>query len=77
MALTLHTQRDAIIGALPPPPGVIPDFDHPESAWYQNVIAIAVLFPLATIVLCLRLYTRVILVRYTGSDDCKLLCYRS
>ncbi|KAH8591908.1 hypothetical protein B0O99DRAFT_744136 [Bisporella sp. PMI_857] len=69
MGLILKTERDEIVGSLPPPPGVIPDFEHPESRGYQVIIAIAVLFPLATLFLVLRIYTRAIIVRNVGSDD--------
>ncbi|KAH8595300.1 hypothetical protein B0O99DRAFT_572012 [Bisporella sp. PMI_857] len=69
MGLMLKTERDEIVGSLPPPPGVIPDFEHPESRGYQVIIAIAVLFPLATLFLVLRIYTRAIIVRNVGSDD--------
>ena len=75
MGLILQTLRAEIVGALPPPPGVIPDFEHPASRGYQIVIATAILYPLATFILCLRLYTRAILVRSMGSDDCKSLFY--
>ncbi|KAH9207135.1 hypothetical protein DL95DRAFT_238186, partial [Leptodontidium sp. 2 PMI_412] len=58
-----------IIGASPPPPGVIPNFKNPESQGYRVTLTIAILFPLATIVLLLRLYTRIIIVRKVGIDD--------
>ena len=74
MGLVLNTAREEIVGALPPPPRVIPDFEHPESLGYRVVIATAVLFSLATFVLCLRIYTRAKIVCYMGSDDCKLPC---
>ncbi|KAG4434880.1 hypothetical protein IFR05_009640 [Cadophora sp. M221] len=69
MGPVLKTTRDAIIGALPPLPGVIPNFKNPESQAYRVTISIATLFPLATIVLLLRLYTRIVIVRNVGIDD--------
>ncbi|KAH8704331.1 hypothetical protein GQ44DRAFT_732480 [Phaeosphaeriaceae sp. PMI808] len=69
MGSILKTERENIVGASLPPPGVIPDFEHPESCAYKLIIANSVLFPLATLVVILRIYTRVILVRYMGSDD--------
>ncbi|KAH6704130.1 hypothetical protein BKA61DRAFT_183176 [Leptodontidium sp. MPI-SDFR-AT-0119] len=69
MSPVLKTLRDAIIGASPPPPGVIPNFKNPESQGYRVTLTIAILFPLATIVLLLRLYTRIIIVRNVGIDD--------
>jgi hypothetical protein len=77
MGLILNTAREEIIGASPPPPGVIPDFEHPESVGYRVVIATAILLPLTTVVVCLRIYTRVKIVSYMGSDDCKLRRYSS
>jgi hypothetical protein len=65
--------RQEVVGAMPPPPGVIPNFEHPESRGNQVVVTIAVLLPLATLVLSLRLYTRRMIVRTMGSDDCKFL----
>ncbi|KAH9216512.1 hypothetical protein DL95DRAFT_407493 [Leptodontidium sp. 2 PMI_412] len=61
--------RQEVVGAMPPPPGVIPNFEHPESRGNQVVVTIAVLLPLATLVLSLRLYTRRMIVRTMGSDD--------
>jgi len=75
MGLILNIERGAIVGALPPPPGVIPDFEHPESRGHLVVLATAILLPIATFILGLRVYTRVVLVRYLGSDDCKLMLY--
>jgi hypothetical protein len=74
MGFILKAERDGIMGTLPPPPGVNPNFENPESQGYRVVLAIAILFPLATIVLFLRVYTSVVIVRNFGTDDCKLLC---
>ncbi|KAH6699877.1 hypothetical protein BKA61DRAFT_209840 [Leptodontidium sp. MPI-SDFR-AT-0119] len=53
----------------PPPPGVIPNFKNPDSQGYRVTLAIAIMFPLATILLLLRLYTRIVIVRRVGIDD--------
>ncbi|KAH9216140.1 hypothetical protein DL95DRAFT_460432 [Leptodontidium sp. 2 PMI_412] len=58
-----------IVGALPPPPGVIPDFEHAESSGYQVNIVVAILFPLVTLVVALRIYIRAMIVRNVGTDD--------
>jgi hypothetical protein len=76
MGSILKTEREEIVGALPPPPGVIPNFEHPESRRNRNVVAMAILLPLATLVLALRLYIRRVIVRSMGSDDCKLLYFQ-
>ncbi|KAH7418896.1 hypothetical protein BKA64DRAFT_655508 [Cadophora sp. MPI-SDFR-AT-0126] len=69
MSPVLNTERDGIIGAFPPPLGVIPNFKNPDSQGYRVTLAIAIMFPLATIVLILRLYTRIVIVRKVGIDD--------
>ncbi|KAH6714832.1 hypothetical protein BKA61DRAFT_343667 [Leptodontidium sp. MPI-SDFR-AT-0119] len=69
MGFILKAERDGIVGVLPPPPGVIPNFENPESQGYRVILTIAILFPLATIVLLLRVYTRVVIVRNVGIDD--------
>ncbi|KAH8660810.1 hypothetical protein BGZ60DRAFT_530816 [Tricladium varicosporioides] len=69
MDLILKIKRDKIVGTISPPPGVIPDFEHPESRRHQVIVANAVLFPLATLVVILRIYTRAMIVRNVGSDD--------
>ncbi|KAI0097508.1 hypothetical protein GGR51DRAFT_578051 [Nemania sp. FL0031] len=45
--------------ALPPPPGVTSNFDHPDSLKRLNNIAIGVAIPILTIVFGLRVYTRI------------------
>ena len=74
MYLILRNERSEIVGASPPPPGVVPNFEHPESRGHLIILVTAILLPIATFVLALRIYTRVALVRYLGSDDCKLIC---
>ncbi|KAH9204897.1 hypothetical protein DL95DRAFT_376665 [Leptodontidium sp. 2 PMI_412] len=59
----------ALLAPSPPPPGVIPNFKNPDSQGYRGTLAIAIMFPLATIVLLLRLYTRIVIVRKVGIDD--------
>lgn len=75
MGLILNIERGGIVGALPPPPGVVPDFEHPESRGHLVIIATAILLPITTFVLALRIYTRVVIARYLGSDDCNIICY--
>lgn len=69
-------------GAGPPPPGVIPAFDNPESIGYRLVI-VASVFPAVTgLFLFLRLYTAAFILRKWHIDDCaftlstQLLCGR-
>ncbi|KAH6668390.1 hypothetical protein B0J14DRAFT_675210 [Halenospora varia] len=61
--------RQEIVGVLPPPPGVSPDFEHPESIGYRLVIVTAIFLPLASVVVALRIYTRRVIVHAIGYDD--------
>jgi len=62
---------NATAGALPPPPGVTPNFTNPESIAYRIIIA-SVLGPVITIPICIvRLYTKKYILRNVGYDDCE------
>lgn len=57
------------VGAMPPPPGVTPNFDNPESIAHRVIIA-SVLGPVIAIPFCLlRLYTKQWILRQVGWDD--------
>lgn len=59
------------VGAFPPPPGVLPNFEDPESIAYRVIIA-AVLGPaIALPIFGVRLYTRQCILRNVGYDDCE------
>ncbi|KAH6701258.1 hypothetical protein BKA61DRAFT_582348 [Leptodontidium sp. MPI-SDFR-AT-0119] len=73
MNSALKTERERVIGALPPPFRVVPNFNHPKSQGNRIIIAIAILLPLATFVLSLRIYTKRMIVRTLGSNDFLLL----
>lgn len=66
-------QRQALLDgpALPPPPGVIPQFDDPPN---MKTLAMAVeitCFLLSTITLCIRMYTRIFIFRrLSWGADC-------
>jgi hypothetical protein len=61
---------EQIVGLLPPPPGVMPNFDHPDSIAYRLVIATTVCLVASTAVLLLRLYTKRFIVHTLGTEDC-------
>jgi hypothetical protein len=62
-----------VAGAMPAPPGVIANFDNPESIAHR-VIIISALGAVIAIPICLvRLYTKRAILRTFGWDDCKLL----
>ena len=58
-----------MVGMMPPPPGVIPDFYHTTSVQISFMAVFGVTFALATIALILRFYTRVFVVKSVGLDE--------
>lgn len=56
------------VGVMPPPPGVTPDFDGGSYLQDTIVIVYSTTFALATILLALRLYTGIALLRKLGLD---------
>jgi hypothetical protein len=60
-----------VVGAMPAPPGLIANFDNPESIAHR-VIIISVLGAVIAIPICLvRLYTKRAILRTFGWDDCE------
>lgn len=57
--------------AAPPPPGVTPNFDNPEGSEYEIYSISIALCLTATLTLMGRLYTRAVILRAVGLDDCK------
>jgi hypothetical protein len=66
--------RDEIVGALPPPAGVSPNFNDPESVGYIVIVTNTIFLPLASLILALRIYTRRVIVGGIYIDDCKYPC---
>ena len=60
------------IGALPPPPGVIPNFADPYSITKAALAATIVFLILTTITTGIRCYTKLFIIRKHGWDDCQL-----
>lgn len=58
-----------VVGLMPPPPGVVPDFYHTTPVQVSFIAVFAVSFALATIALLLRVYTRVLVVKSVGLDE--------
>ena len=63
----------SVIGLMPPPPGVVPDFNtsHITSTQLSFIIAYSVTLALAAVALALRLYTRISICKAFGLDDGK------
>ena len=61
-----------IVGAMPPPAGVTPDFSGRRTELQDKTIVIfSVMTALSSVFILLRVYTRVFLVKTFGLDDCK------
>jgi hypothetical protein len=65
------TEFYEISGVIPPPPGVKPNFEYPDSIGYRIIIASVVCWWSATLVLFLRLHTRRNVIHIIGAEDCK------
>ncbi len=60
----------ATVPAAPPPPGVVSDFVDPPYIGTSFVIINTVFMILAILAVTVRIYTRVVIVRGFGVDDC-------
>lgn len=72
LAVRMSGQR-SIVGATAPPPGVTPDFEHPQDVLHtvnlvSQILAIAIVTP----VVGLRLWARWRISPHFLLDDCKL-----
>ena len=63
----------ATIPLAPPPPGVTPNFvDPPNRAWWIYVTTALCLF-VTTLVVALRFYSKIFVVKQMAKDDCIVL----
>jgi hypothetical protein len=60
------------IGAMPPPPGVVPNFDDPPSLALASTAASIALAVFSTCFVALRFYTTLGITRVRGISDRKL-----
>lgn len=66
-------QPTMVVGALPPPPGIVPNFVDPYSI-ADTAKAVSVLFVvLTTLTTAIRLYTKFCIFKAHGWADC--MCY--
>ena len=62
----------SIVGALAPPPGVTPNFEHPQGSIKKyNVVAYALGVPVITIFVAVRLYVKAYIIRAIHPEDCE------
>ncbi|KAI9844431.1 MAG: hypothetical protein M1838_002189 [Thelocarpon superellum] len=65
--------RDALVGVVPPPPGVTADLEHPAFNGGRLIIINAVFMPIAVVCVAIRIFTRFHIIRAIGWDDYALL----
>ncbi len=65
-----HASPD-IIGSLPPPPGVIPNFIDPPKTQAGIIVVVAVGLLLTTVCVCIRVWTKVRITKKVEWEDCK------
>lgn len=67
----LRYQREEIVGVIPPPPGIVPNFDNPPSMKTTLVVVDVTLIVISTVFVVLRLYTAQFILRRVNIPDCK------
>lgn len=65
---------DPTAPALPPPLGVQSNFENPESQSHITVIPCAVIVGIMIILVFIRMYTKVYILKSLGWDDCMSAC---
>ena len=61
----------ATIPALPPPPGVVSNFENPPSEATSIITVTAVFLAFMLAMVMMRIYTKGWIIRSLGWDDCK------
>lgn len=62
-------EQQAAIPLMPPPPGVVSNFDNPDSTGPTAIITLSIFLAIATFAVGLRVYTRFFIVKRRGWDD--------
>lgn len=57
--------------AMAPPPGVVPNFENPESLRKWWILMMCMCMSFSTIFILLRLYTKLILIKSHAWEDCE------
>lgn len=58
-------------GAIEPPPGVTPNLIHPVSLRKYNVLGQTVCLTISTLLVWMRMYSKLCLIKSVGWEDCK------
>jgi hypothetical protein len=69
---------NTIEGALPPPPGIIPNFAHPDkTVWTASVVTQALCLVVVGVLMGLRIYVRTSVTKNFGKDDCRFIQFHT
>ena len=71
MAQQTDSSRYADFPAGAPPPGVIPDFDHPQSRAFEGHIGMGMCMGITLVFVTLRFYAKLAVNHMCGWDDCE------
>lgn len=66
------TSTPPLMGALPPPPGITPNFIDPYSIEEGLKAVLILLVVLTTLSTAIRLHTKFLIIKTHGWEDCKL-----
>lgn len=75
--MDLHSNATHIVGGLPPPPGVTPNFVNPENLHKQWILSLVTCFFPPTFFILIRVYTKLIIMKSHGWEDCKFCLARA
>ena len=69
---------NTIEGALPPPPGIIPNFAHPDkTVWTASVVTQVLCLVIVGMLMGLRIYVRTSVMNNFGKDDCRFMQFHT
>ena len=70
--MSLSWEQTGQLPTILPPPGVRPNFVNPVSLHQYNILTQAVCLSLTTIFVCMRMWTKAVVLKRVGSEDCML-----
>ncbi|KAH8725720.1 hypothetical protein GQ44DRAFT_615290 [Phaeosphaeriaceae sp. PMI808] len=71
----IFSQRDEVVGVIPTPPGITPNFTNPPSRAHVIITSNIVCTTISALFTVLRFYTNFFITRHLKVDDCKTSCY--
>lgn len=72
LGLGMNSSDQGIFPAAEPPPGVIPNFDHPQSRAIVEYVGVGICLGVTLIFVLLRVYVKLVVTHAWGWDDGEL-----